>query len=380
MRDSTNHDMSDRGPWIVPRPTEIVQTLPPHSRWEITRRHPYYLMFWNAARPVGDNATDTERELHSAAQLILQQINVSDEPPPPSRGFDELDENELASCWKEGAIAPVQIRTLVTILVGRMLSDETKRAIADLLNRSIDIEAGTQQEYDFIYEVTKGEFPDFDKYLPNLIVTLNPKAPQRAVAMAVEDLVREFKAQHGIPEQRRRDDKLDEYLAVWDLREGWMNGEYDCRRELKLKEVASRLGISLKTAAGRYRSAFRQIIGHEYSAGLWSKVIGIPKLLGLLGIGLPRLTVRRPSRTRRPREVPETVLSNPNAERNEQRFLQTAGLKNSDLEQIELWMDIETLIDAGRTDDEILDEMEFPHSSESSELIRYLRDHVQVTV
>ena len=134
---------------------------------------------------------------------------------------------------KRGQLLPFSFETLVTILVGRMLSNETKRAIADLLYRSVDIEADTQQEYDFIYEVTKGDFPDFDKYLPNLIVTLNPKAPQCAVAKAVEALVRDYKTQHGIPEHRRRDDKLDEYLAVWDLREGWTNGEYDCSRELK---------------------------------------------------------------------------------------------------------------------------------------------------
>ncbi len=380
MNNPANHDMSDQGPWIVPRPTEIVQMQPPHLRWEITRRHPYYLMFWNAARAVGDNASEATRGLSTAAQLILQQINVSDEPPPPSRGFDELDENDLPSYWSAGAITPVQIRNLVTILVGRLLSNETKRAIVDLLNRSLDIEAGTQQEYDLLYEVTKGDFPEFDKYLPNLMVILNPQAPQRAVSKAVEDLVREFKTERGIPEQRRRDDKLDEYLKVWDLREGWTNGEYDCSRELKLKEVAGQLGISVKTAAGRYRSAFQQIIGHEYSAGLWSKVIGIPKLLGLLGVGLPRLTVRRPSRTRRPREVPETVLSNPNAERNEQRFLQTAGVANSDLDQIDFLMDIETLISAGRSDDEIIEEMELPPSTESSVLIRYLRDRVQEAI
>jgi hypothetical protein len=93
------------------------------------------------------------------------------------------------------------------------------------------------------------------------VVGINLNAPQRVITAAVEQLVRQWKDKRGIGERCRRDDKLEEYLAVWDLREGWAGRQYDGSRERTLRQIAGQLGIPLSTAANRYRAAFRLIVG-----------------------------------------------------------------------------------------------------------------------
>src|SRR6202040_1897099 len=111
------------------------------------------------------------------------------------------------------------------------------------------------------------------------------------------------------PEKRRRDDKLDEFLAVWDLREGWAGDHYDGSQEQTLRQISRHRAIPLSTVENRYRSAFRLIVGRDYSPPLWVRVLGLLKLTEWVDPeALPKLAARRPWRQRQPRPIPETVL------------------------------------------------------------------------
>src|SRR5262249_50172733 len=110
------------------------------------------------------------------------------------------------------------------------------------------------------------------------VISVNLEMPQRAITEAIENLVREWKENRGIPEQRRRDDKLAAYLTVWDAREGWTNGEYIGPREQTFRQIAATNREPVSTVIGRYRTAFRYLSGHDYSPELWIRLMGPLKL------------------------------------------------------------------------------------------------------
>jgi hypothetical protein len=361
--------------WMVSRPNEIMQLLPPAMRWECTRRNPLYLMFWNTAQRIDGLSTEKKRLVHDAAKLILLLIGVTGDPPSPALRADELDAEEIKSIWRDGAIAPMSIRGLVSILVGHLLTAETKKTIADLILRSLDVSAADPQaNLDLISAVSKTANPQFDLHLPSLAVTINPLAPQRAIASAIEQIVQDYKTSHGIPEKRRRDDKLDEYLAVWDAREGWNGEGYDRQNECSFKGIARRTKKSISTLSNQYQSAFKYIIGHDYSPELWSFTIGIAKMAGRLGGGPSKTAQNRPMITGRKREVPNSVVSI-SGETHED-VLKNAGFDSTDISQFELYEDIGTLIKAERTTDQIIAELELGQSNDAIKLIAYYRNRL----
>ena len=46
MTRPNNSPLNLEQPGIIPRPEGQLQDLPLRLRWEATRRHPYYLVFW----------------------------------------------------------------------------------------------------------------------------------------------------------------------------------------------------------------------------------------------------------------------------------------------------------------------------------------------
>jgi hypothetical protein len=359
---------------IVRRPSEVINRLSPPQQWEVTRRHPYYLLFWEWASAVNEGESEADQLLRQAAHLILMAINFVGPPQPPSKSAADLGITAQSGAYREGAVSRVTLRSLVAILVSPLFPSETKRTIADLLSQSCDIDAGTPSEtaYALIRNVSQGAHPHFDDWLPELIVAINPQAPGRAAASAVEQIIRSYKEEREIPEQRRREDKIDDYLTIWDLREGWTNGGYEVEREMRLKEIGRELKLPISTVENRYRAAFRQIVGHDYSAALWDRVMGSPKLCGLFG-ALPRASMMRPRLNRRQHEVPASALdrSDP-AEGRLVSILEARCPAFGNLEQLELMSDIRDLIDLGRTNEQIVQELEL-QSSQAFDLIEYVR-------
>jgi hypothetical protein len=214
--------------------------------------------------------------------------------------------------------------------------------------------------------------PALDGFPPAPVISVNVNAPQRIILQAVEELVRQWKKERDIPERRRRDDKLEDYLAVWDLREGWVDDHYDSSREQTMSEVAAHLDLSLSTASNRYRAAFRHIAGHDYAPELWFQLFGFLKLNRFHCSNQPaRRALNRPWRSRSRRPVPETTLEAHLSVRSEESFLNALGVSADEIDQVDLMLDIRELIAQGRTNDDIMAILEL--RPEFGGVIDYLR-------
>ena len=356
--------------YLLIRPMEVVKQLPVGFRWEFTRRHPYYLQFWQPARefreqPSADEAT---RALQEAASLILTLVNVVENvsPPDPRSELEMLGADVIGSAWEGGAVAPAMIRTLAHMWL-LVLPKEERAQLGRLLTESAACELSDQVQMGSFHRRLASLPGDVWKSFPDApIVSINLQAPQRAIAEAIETLVRRWKQEQGITETRRRDDKLDEYLTVWDLREGWADGAYDGTREKLFHEIAEQLCVPLPTIQRRYEAAFKILTGHEYQPELWIRLFGPIKLSRVNDpVGNSRLALYRPWRTRNRRPVSESVLLPGRRDRDAPRFLESAGITRSNIGLVDLQLDVQDLIKRGQTDDQIrqtLDaDRELPH-------------------
>jgi len=346
--------------------------LPVAVRWEVTRRHPYYLRFWELGRRhYHSPSSDPEQQsLEESAVLILRAIGISGDPPPPNATGAALGTTSLSQGWESGAVAPVSFRGLVGVLLTE-LPPEARAIVGQLLTESAGMSDPTPAAR--YHTLSQLRHPALDCMPNRPIVGVNVQAPQRVILEAVEHLVRHWKQQEEIPEKRRRDDKLDEYLAVWDLREGWAVDHYDGSQEQTLRQIARQHNLPLSTVANRYRSAFRLIVGRDYSPPLWARVLGFLKLsVWVDPAALPKLAGRRPWRPRQPRLVPETVLQSAGHGEAAEPLLNTIGIAPTELGLVDLALDMQHLLALGRSNAEIALALELT-GPEAAELIESYR-------
>jgi hypothetical protein len=357
---------------ILGCPPVILNGLPVEFRWEFTRRHPYYLLFWESAHEHWQNPScdEARRKMGEAATLMLRLIGVTGDPPPLATKFGEMDETRLARAWSQGAIAPLSFRSLaLTMLHG--LPPDSRQVVADLLTRApCDGDAEDAHGYSLATELMRLPDPSLDQ-LPNApIIGINVDAPLRTIVKAVESWVQERKTLLGISEHRRRDDKLPEYLRVWDLREGWTDDHDDPRREKKLREIGDEVGEMVSTVVNRYRSAFKYLTGNEYTREIWFRLFGVFKTSVLTNPDVrARLTLRRPQRSPIPREVPESILApQEQSDGHGGTFLENMAIVCDMQTSSDLLMDLDALIDRGFDDDRIASSLECPLADIQDEL------------
>jgi len=366
--------------WIIPRPTTILMDLPVAHRWEVTRRHPYYLRFWQLAHQHHQHPSQDPdlKSQQATAALILQAIGIIDDPPHPGASAESLGAGQLSQGWVSGAVAPITFRGLAGMLLVGLPADARLELGQFLLASAAPTEDPTSQVYYFLSQLQRLQHPALDAFPNGPVIGVNVTAPQRVVVQAVEQLVREWKEQRDIPERRRRDDKLEEYLNVWDLREGWVADHYDGNVEQTLRQIAQQLRIPLSTIANRYRSAFRLIVGREYSPELWARLLGTLKAYEWLEPDeLPRRTLHRPWRNRQQyRPVTEAALQAPDEGQGATGILNTIGITNTEIGYMDLVLDIRALITQGRSDAEICAALELK-SPQAEGLIDHLRQRQQ---
>lgn len=345
------------------RSIEILKQLPVEYQWEFTRRHPYYLQFWRPAREfIEQPSTDpAARFAQEAASLILRAVNVASNvlPPDPRDGFATLGMGTLGSGWEGGAVAPAMLRTFAHMLMLALPKAE-RAQLGRLLNESAEYESSDKSQMASIHQRLAALPGDVWNSFPIApVISINLQSPQRAITEAVETLVRRWKQERGITETRRRDDKLDEYLEVWDLREGWADGAYHGSHEKQFHEISEQLQVPLPTVVNRYRAAFKYLTGHDYQPELWIRLFGPIKLSRMSAPGGgSRLARYRPWRTRNLRPVAEGVLLPGRREADNPRFLEGAGITASEIGLVELQIDVQTLIARGDSNDQIQHELD----------------------
>jgi DNA-binding Lrp family transcriptional regulator len=375
QQEKTTDPASDE-PWFVFRPREILMDLPYAARWEVTRRHPYYLRFWQPAlrhytTPSADPEQRQQEDL--AAMLLLAALGVSSAPPHPGSTAESLGAGNLSQAWEKGAVSPITLRALSAILLTDLAPDGLAQVGLLLVKCGAKAAEEKAEKFPFLQELLSLPYPELDT-LPNRpLVGFNLHAPLTTITETVETMVRGWKEQQGIGERRRRDDKLDDYLAVWDRREGWLSHQYDSTKEQTFREIAQELRISPSTTANRYRSAFRLIIGQDYTPPLWARLIGFTKVYEWLDPNeLPRRTLHRPWRERQPRAVPEAVLQAPEAGTGATGVMNSLSASPAETAYTDLVLDIQALIGLGRSNSEVKAELEL-RSPLAEEIVEYFR-------
>jgi hypothetical protein len=108
-------------PGLIYRPAFQLSTLPIPIRWEVTRRHGYYQVYWQRASehitnaPLNDTEDPCEPFMRLAAITILRVIGVTGNPPNPATEFEQLDQENSSSVWLYNAIQPLIFRALAGI-------------------------------------------------------------------------------------------------------------------------------------------------------------------------------------------------------------------------------------------------------------------------
>ena len=380
--DTPDSEVPEHG--IICRPKAVLDSLPIDYRWEFTRRHPYYLLFWEQAHKYyqAPNGIDLERMLErmagQAAVMMLQAIGVTNDPIAPGAGSEELELSTVAKAWRTGALWPMTFRGLTGAMLME-LPPEARAAIGQLLVQSAHEVTDVQQHvYRLLSEFTQLRDPSLDKMPIAPIIGVNINAPMKTILEALEQQVQVWKDQAEITEHRRRDDKLPEYLTVWDLREGWEDDHYDIRKEKTLDEISHELQESFPTITNRYKSAFRYLIGHDYKPALWARVLGAFKTSRLVYPDhVSRLTGRRPWKSPGLRVVPETTLgaNHEPAEGHGGTFLERTAVVQDMREFAELVMDLQELLAKGWTDEQIAEELELNRETLGDLLASLRRRH-----
>jgi hypothetical protein len=369
--------------WFLIRPNAVMMSLPVEYRWEFTRRHPYYLQFWRAAWQHHEMPSSSPKEklLEECAILVLAGIGVSQAmaPPDPRLGPEALGTHDLGAAWIGGAVAPVTNRGLAGMLISSLPASERMR-LGRLLTESAEYDSNNSEQMLGIYaRLAQWTEAVWDNPPQAPIISINLESPQRAIVAAVEELTREWKEDRAIPEHRRRDDKLNDYLAVWDRREGWEDGQYDVRQERTFPAIARELGLSVPTLTSQYRRAFHQLSGYQYTPELWIRLMGSLKLPQLPSEPEARpLLLRRPWRSPNTRPVTEAVLLPGRKDFDRSDFLAATGVTESQIALTDLALDVQTLMDCHLSDDAILAKLELPPGLPIRELLAYLRElHMQ---
>jgi hypothetical protein len=341
---------------IVTRPPFQLRSLPVKYRWEANRRHPYYQLFWQFARALHEKKRAShpgEAELQSLAIHTLYAIGVSGMPPDPSLEFDELVDEQMNPAWLGGAVHPVSFRGLANMLIA-FLEPEAIRSLGELFG-TIQVD-DPASKFQAVEKLVRLEHPSLDLGPPEPYVSVNPAASSREIGKAIDKLLAQWKQRHGLNEQRVRSDKFDDYLIVWDLREGWAEGHYDRSKERSFVEIAKELKRSRSTIENRYRQAFELVIGYPYRPELWHYLFDLLKFSEFVDASdrSPPDIRRQRSEGRKP--LPETSLGDFEPGYGPVTGSSTSGDHTVD----DFWIDINDLIQKGRSDVEIATELELP--------------------
>jgi hypothetical protein len=361
---------SDGGPEqpqqdAVRRPPGQLHDYPVAVRWEVTRRHPYYLVFWSDAllyrqNILGDHPA--QRLFRHAAALMLGAIGVTGEPVSPSTTAEELIGGNIDPAFLAGSVQSMTLRSVVAMLVN-VLPPAERAVVGSLLLTAGDSEYAVPGDDDG-RTAQKRKALDHLARIASAALDSCPEAPlfyvhlgasQRSIACDAEDQARRWKRRRGIAERRVHTDKLPLYLDVWDRREGWSGAGYDLSREHSFAAIAAKLRVSLSTVANRYRSAFQMVTGHPFKPELWWRLFGPLKYGELFGDPAAVLSAAVRHRLQTPvrRDVPDSVISPAVEQAHVSGTVERLSAVGGGSELTDLLIDLEEMFERKLPDEEI---------------------------
>lgn len=350
---------------VLRRPAGQLHDYPVTVRWEVTRRHPYYLAFWSQAllyrrNQLGD--PPEQRLLRWSAALILGAIGVTGEPVDPATSADALLGQHPDPAFLAGSVQPMTLRSVVAMLISALPPAE-RSFVGHLLSVSAEPEYAEAGD-DTQATAQKRKAQALLARTPSTALDSCPDAPlffvhvgasSRSITRDVQDQARRWKQRRGFGERRAHTDKLPTYLAVWDRREGWVQGGYELSRERPFADIAAELGEPLSTVVNRYRSAFEMVTGHPFAPELWCRLF-VP-LKYAMACGDPTVVFsastrhRLQSPVRRP--VPDSVVSPPTDQAHTSGTVERISAVSDSTELTDLLIDFKEMVGRQVPDGEI---------------------------
>jgi hypothetical protein len=366
MDTTPGHPPSDPPPDLVRRPAGQLHDFPVAVRWEVTRRHPYYLTFWEEVGRYRRGRPDDPPErklLGYAATLVLAAIGVSGEPVSPATPFPELIDAGGDPAFLGGSVQPMTLRGVAAMMLAALPPADRAFVGSLLLN------SGMEEHHKGLDPATRSAESDVLARTPSPALDSYPDAPlfyvhlgasQRAIVRDTEDQVRRWKARRGVESSKVHTAKLAEYLRVWDLREGWAGGGYDRALELPFAAVAGELKRPLATVVSRYRTAFEFVVGRPFTPELWWRVFGPLKYSRLFGDAKTAHSagVRRRLQSPVTRPVPDSVVSPVTDATRASTTVERGSAVGDNVAFADLLIDLRDLIARGLTDEEVARRLE----------------------
>ncbi len=371
MSSSSNSNDGIRPDLLVIRPLNEYLKLTFSQRWEVIRRHPYYQRWWRAAGQVTPSDNINLQRLRNVARLILSSaIQVESYWPDPATPFNAIASHPGLQPFHGGTLSPLIRRAhLLQTVLGLDWAAYTN-IIQALIPLTPLLRRGEEGRYDLARAIRDLNIPQLDDVSNSCCFSFNPNAPLDSILSDFRDLVRRVKRDRNITETRRRPEKVNKYLEVWDAREGWESGAYRSSPIVPLREIATRLARPLKTVSDQYRSAFKIIVGHDYTSTLWLDVVASWKW-SVSNNGVGGQQVRRPLRERTRQAAPFARLATTDAD-----YLRRAGVPNEELEERELLLDIADRIRAGDDDTAIYERLELTENARRLGLVEHIRQNL----
>jgi hypothetical protein len=360
--------------------------LPINFRWEFTRRHPYYLLFWRDACSYWHPETTIDHDFAEKAFIafrMLQLIGVVGEPADPAKAFDQLSDYDPTLI--RGSMQPMTLRHMVDILIAALPASELC-AISHVLNVAGNSEFAIDDDTDLSRQKYSARTllmricsQQLDSFPICPLYYIHMDASQRRIVEDVESQVRHWKARRNIPDRRPRVNEFEDYLRIWDAREGWNEGEYLVDMEQTFEQVAQRLGIPRSTAVAGYRSAFHRIVGHRFSPEIWLQVMGQVKLPQWKRDAGPKLSARyrRILTQPGPKPAPETRIQSAQPKFGGVGLVERESAINEHQPTLDLLIDAKELL-ARRLSDEAIAEKLDVEISDIAYLRRQLEEFAEI--
>lgn len=279
-------------------------------------------------------------------------IGVSGDPPDPATPFAELDDEKINEAWLSGAVHPMTTRGLAGILMSVLPKETlTKLGVLFIEASCEDVDGQPPKTIEALHKLSTCDSEGLNSFPNEPFVSIDPAASEKKIAESLNLQLKQWKEERALKERRDRSDKYDEQLQVWDLREGWAHGVYNRSAEKTFAEIAELTKRPISTINNQYCRAFEAITGHPYKRETWFMMFGTIKLQEVVGLGMAR--TQRPLKSPTPRLIPDSAVSG-DSER--PSVVETAS-SGDETGFRELLNDIATLIQKGRSDLEVCEEL-----------------------
>jgi DNA-binding CsgD family transcriptional regulator len=376
---NSENDAESLSSGLLCRSHEFVLNLPVLYRWETTRRHPYYLIFWEAARKYRSHGYENSVQAFPGyvALLVLGSIGVTGEPVAPATAFEELSVDEASPLI--GSVQPMTLRSIVAMLI-RNLPSADLEVIGGLFMTAGHQEYSCPGDDDIASNQRKNALArlmtimssSLDSYPDAPLYYIHLAASQRTIVDDIKSQVALWQKRRGEGSPRIRAEKFPSYMKVWDLREGWTGSGYLLAQELSFKAIAQQIGVPVSTVFSHYRAAFQLIFGHPFSCELWWGNMGPLKFSRLLGDpeDVFSAPIRHRFHTPVRRPVPESAIWTPPSD----RLLGPvggAGTIPNPMDVRAVLLDLQDLFHQGHSDDEIARRLDL-----TAEMVAHARDRI----